>query len=81
MAHHAIKRLGPTGLIAIFVAIAISMLAMAAGTASATTEKKSSTAATAAPKADNYSVDVEGTASDGRDVTGTFTPRWPNFIL
>ena len=47
MAHHAIKRVGPTGLIAIFVALAISMLAMAAGTASATTEKKSPTAATA----------------------------------
>ena len=76
MAHHAIKRLGPTGLIAIFVAIAISMLAMAAGTASATTEKKSPTAATAAaPKADKYSADVTGTTNDGRDVTGKFTPR------
>ena len=51
------------------------MLAMAAGTASATTEKKSPTAATAASKADNYSADVTGTTSDGRDVTGKFTPR------
>jgi hypothetical protein len=52
------------------------MLAMAAGTASATTEKKSPTAATAAaPKADDYSADVTGTTNDGRDVTGKFTPR------
>jgi len=76
MAHQAIKRVGPTGLLAIFVAIAISMLAMAAGTASATTEKKSPTAATAAAsKADKYSADVTGTTSDGREVTGKFTPR------
>jgi len=77
MAHHAIKRLGPTGLIAIFVAIAVSMLAMAAGTASATTEKKKSPAAAtaAAPKGDDYSADVTGTTNDGRDVAGTFTPR------
>jgi len=76
MAHHAIKRLGPNGLVAIFVAIAMSMLAMAAGTASATTDKKSGAAATAAaPRADNYSKAVTGTTSDGRTVTGKFTPR------
>ncbi len=77
MAHHAIKRLGPTGLIAIFVAITVSLLAMAAGTAAATTEKKQSSAAAtaAAPKSDGYSKEVTGTTSDGRTVTGTFTPR------
>jgi hypothetical protein len=75
MAHHAMKRVGPTGLIAIFVAITVSLLAMAAGTAAATTEKQSSAAATAAaPKADSYSKAVTGTTSDGRTVTGKFTP-------
>jgi hypothetical protein len=86
MAHHAIKRLGPTGLIAIFVALTMSLLAMAAGNAAATTQKQSPTAATAAagktaadkaaaPKSDRYSKEVTGTTSDGRTVTGTFTPR------
>jgi hypothetical protein len=86
MAHHAIKRLGPTGLIAIFVALTMSLLAMAAGNAAATTQKQSATAATAAagktaagkaaaPKSDRYSKEVTGTTSDGRTVTGTFTPR------
>ena len=77
MAHHAMKRLGPTGLVAIFVAITMSLLAMATGTAAATTQKKASSAVTtaSAPKADRYSTEVTGTTSDGRTVTGKFTPR------
>lgn len=77
MAHHAIKRLGPTGLLAIFVAITMSLLAMAAGTAAATTEKQSPAKATAAAPVSggSYSEAVNGTTSDGRTVTGTFTPR------
>ena len=76
MAHHAMKRLGPTGLVAIFVAITMSLLAMATGTAAATTQKKASPAVTTAtaPKADRYSTEVTGTTSDGRTVTGKFTP-------
>jgi hypothetical protein len=72
MAHHAMKRFGPIGLIAIFVALAMSMLTMAAGTASATTDKK---AAAAAPKGGGYSEAVSGKTNDGRTVAGTFTPR------
>ncbi len=73
MAHHAMKRFGPIGLIAIFVALAMSMMAMAAGTASATTDKKSSAGAAAA--GGGYSEAVTGKTNDGRTVAGTFTPR------
>jgi hypothetical protein len=74
MAHHAMKRFGPIGLIAIFVALAMSMLTMAAGTASATTASKSS-GGTAVAKKGGYSEAVSGKASDGRTVTGSFAPR------
>ena len=81
MAHHAMKRVGPTGLIAIFVALTVSLLAMAAGNAAATTQKQQAPAATAAVakaaahKSGGYSKEVTGTTSDDRTVTGTFTPR------
>ena len=66
-----------TALIAVLVTVSMSLLAMAAGTASATTHKKQAPAAATAAAAPHggYSEAVTGTTSDGRTVTGTFTPR------
>ncbi len=67
-----------TAAVAVVVTMSMSMLAMAAGTASATTHQKkapAAAAAKAAPGQNSWAQAVTGTTSDGRTVTGTFTPR------
>jgi hypothetical protein len=76
MAHHAIRRLGPTGLIAIFVALTLSLIGAGTAIAAAggtSTEDKGATVAHT--KAGTLTAPVTGTTDDGRTVTGTFTPR------
>jgi hypothetical protein len=75
MAHHAIKRLGPTGLIAIFVALTLSLIGAGAAIAAAGGPSKDKGPMVAHTKAGKLKAPVTGTAEDGRTVTGTFTPR------
>ena len=74
MAHHAIKRLGPTGLIAIFVALALSLVGAGTAIAAAGGSSKGMSPVVAANKAGKMKAPVTGTTEDGRKVKGSFTP-------
>ena len=74
MAHHAIKRLGPTGLIAILVALTLSLIGAGAAIAAAGGPSKAKGPVVANTKAGKMKAPVKGTTEDGRQVRGTFTP-------
>ena len=74
MAHRAIKRLGPTGLIAIFVALTMSLIGDGAATRSRHHEK-GSPRPWRRPGRQDEGPGVTGTTEDGRKVNGSFTPR------
>jgi hypothetical protein len=74
MAHHAIKRLGPTGLIAIFIALTMSLVGAGAAIAAVGSPNKAKGPIVAHTKAGKMKAPVNGTTEDGRKVKGTFTP-------
>jgi len=74
MAHHAIKRLGPTGLIAIFVALTMSLIGAGAAIAAVGGSSKGTGPVVAHTKAGKMKAPVTGTTEDGRKVKGNFTP-------
>jgi len=74
MAHHAIKRLGPTGLIAILVALTMSLVGAGTAIAAAGGSSKGMSPVVAANKAGKMKAPVTGTTEDGRKVKGSFTP-------
>ena len=75
MAHHAIKRLGPTGLIAIFVALTMSLVGAGAAIAAAGSPSKAKGPVVAHTKAGKMKAPITGTTVKGdRKVKGTFTP-------
>ena len=74
MAHHAIKRLGPTGLIAIFIALTMSLVGAGAAIAAVGGPDKAKGPIVAHTKAGEMKAPVNGTTEDGRKVKGTFTP-------
>jgi len=74
MAHHAIRRLGPTGLIAIFVALTMSLIGAGAAIAAVGGPNQGKSPIVAHTKAGKMKAPVNGTTEDGRKVKGTFTP-------
>ena len=74
MAHHAIKRLGPTGLIAIFVALTMSLIGAGTAIAAAGGSNEAKGPVVAHTKAGKMKAPVTGTTEDGRKVKGSFTP-------
>ncbi len=74
MAHHAIRRLGPTGLIAIFVALTMSLIGAGAAIAAVGGPSQGKSPIVAHTKAGKMKAPVTGTTEDGRKVKGTFTP-------
>ena len=75
MAHHAIKRLGPTGLIAIFIALTMSLVGAGAAIAAVGGPNKAKGPVVAHTKAGKMKAPVTGTTVKGdRKVKGTFTP-------
>jgi len=74
MAHHAIKRLGPTGLIAIFVALALSLVGAGTAIAAAGGSSGGMSPVVAKSEAGKMKAPVTGTTEDGRKVKGSFTP-------
>ena len=74
MAHRAIKRLGPTGLIAIFVALTLSLIGAGTAIAAAGGSSKGMSPVVAANEAGKMKAPVTGTTEDGRKVKGSFTP-------
>ena len=74
MAHHAIKRLGPTGLVAIFVALALSFVGAGAAIAAAGGSSGGMSPVVAKSEAGKMKAPIDGTTEDGRKVKGSFTP-------
>ncbi len=74
MAHHAIKRLGPTGLIAIFVALTMSLIGAGAAIAAAGGSSGGMSPVVANNDAGKMKAPIDGTTEDGRKVKGSFTP-------
>ena len=74
MAHHAIKRLGPTGLIAIFVALTMSLIGAGTAIAAAGGSSGGKSPVVAHNEAGKMKAPVTGTTEDGRKVKGSFTP-------
>jgi len=75
MAHHAIKRLGPTGLIAIFVALTMSLIGAGTAIAAAGGSSGGMSPVVANNEAGKMKAPVTGTTLKGdRKVKGTFTP-------
>jgi len=75
MAHHAIKRLGPTGLIAIFVALTMSLIGAGTAIAAAGGSGSGMSPVVANNEAGKMKAPVTGeTIKDGRKVKGSFTP-------
>jgi hypothetical protein len=74
MAHHAIKRLGPTGLIAIFVALALSLIGAGTAIAAAGGSSGGMSPVVAENEAGTMKAPITGTTEDGRKVKGSFTP-------
>jgi hypothetical protein len=74
MAHHAIKRLGPTGLIAIFVALALSLVGAGTAIAAAGGSSGGMSPVVAENEAGTMKAPITGTTEDGRKIKGAFTP-------
>ena len=73
MAHHAIRRLGPTGLIAIFVALTMSLIGAGAAIAAAGGSSGGMSPVVANNEAGKMKAPITGTTDDGRKVKGSFT--------
>ena len=74
MAHRAMKRLGPTGLIAIFVALTMSLVGAGTAIAAAGGDDGGMSPVVAHTDAGKMKAPVTGTAEGGRKVKGSFTP-------
>ena len=74
MAHHAIKRLGPTGLIAIFVALTLSLIGAGTAIAAAGGSSGGMSPVVANNDAGKMKAPITGTTEDGRKIKGSFTP-------
>jgi len=74
MAHHAIKRLGPTGLIAILVALTMSLVGAGTAIAAAGGSSGGKSPVVADNEAGTMKAPITGTTEDGRKVKGSFTP-------
>jgi len=76
MAHHAIKRLGPTGLIAIFVALALSLIGAGTAIAAAGGSSGGMSPVVAQNEAGTMKAPITGHYTDGsgRKIKGSFTP-------
>ncbi len=74
MAQHAIKRLGLTGLIAVFVALTMSLIGAGAGIAAAGGSSGGMSPVVAKTDAGKMKAPVTGATEDGRKVKGSFTP-------
>ena len=74
MAHHAIKRLGPTGLIAIFAALALSLVGAGTAIAAAGGSSGGMSPVVAENEAGTMKAPITGKTKDGRKIKGSFTP-------